>query len=137
MLGDSDEFADLVTRHHRLALEGQWATTMRFYAASILLVIDELGCLPLPGRGCASLHQVVARRYTKTSIVMTTNCGVGLCAKFGDNTVAAAMLDRLPHCSACSTSAASFTGCEITTPDWRNSATPPSEPATHYSEIRS
>ncbi len=84
-----------------------------------------------------SLHQVVAQRYMKTSIVMTTNCGVGLCAKFGDNTVSAAMLDRLPDRSACSTSAAIFTGSEIKTPDWRNSAKPPSEPATHYSETRS
>ena len=40
--------ADLAARCHRAAIEGRWATTMRFYAGPTLLVIDELGYLPLP-----------------------------------------------------------------------------------------
>ena len=43
--------ADLAARCHRAALEGRWATTMRFYAGPRLLIIDEVGYLPLPGRG--------------------------------------------------------------------------------------
>ena len=39
--------ADLVARCHRAALEGRWATTMRFFAGPRLLVIDEVGYLPL------------------------------------------------------------------------------------------
>jgi len=39
--------ADLVARCHRAALEGRWATTMRFFAGQGLLVIDEVGYLPL------------------------------------------------------------------------------------------
>ena len=35
--------ADLVARCHRAALEGRWATTMRFFAGPRLLVIDEVG----------------------------------------------------------------------------------------------
>ena len=42
--------ADLAARCHRAAIEGRWATTMRFYAGPTLLAIDELGYLPLPGR---------------------------------------------------------------------------------------
>jgi DNA replication protein DnaC len=38
--------ADLAARCHRAAIEGRWATTMRFYAGPTLLVIDELGCAP-------------------------------------------------------------------------------------------
>jgi DNA replication protein DnaC len=38
--------ADLAARCHRAALEGRWATTMRFYAGPRLLIIDELGCAP-------------------------------------------------------------------------------------------
>ena len=43
--------ADLVARCHRAALEGRWATTMRFFAGPRLLVIDEVGYLPLANEG--------------------------------------------------------------------------------------
>ena len=49
---------------------------MRFYAGPTLLVIDELGYLPLPAEAASALFQVVSQRYLKTSIVMTTNRGV-------------------------------------------------------------
>jgi DNA replication protein DnaC len=86
--------ADLAARCHRAAIEGRWATTMRFFAGPTLLVIDELGYLPLPAEAASALFQVVSQRYLKTSIVITTNRGVGA---WGDTTVAAAMLDRLLH----------------------------------------
>jgi len=90
--------ADLAARCHRAAIEGRWATTMRFYAGPTLLVIDELGYLPLPGEAAAALFQVVSQRYLKTSIVLTTNRGVAAWGDvLGDTTVAAAMLDRLLH----------------------------------------
>ena len=90
--------ADLAARCHRAALEGRWATTMRFFAGPTLLVIDELGYLPLPAEAASALFQVVSQRYLKTSIVITTNRGVaGWGEILGDTTVAAAMLDRLLH----------------------------------------
>ncbi|GLP75162.1 hypothetical protein TUM20983_22720 [Mycobacterium antarcticum] len=90
--------ADLAARCHRAALEGRWATTMRFFAGPTLLVIDELGYLPLPAEAASALFQVVSQRYLKTSIVITTNRGVGAWGDIlGDTTVAAAMLDRLLH----------------------------------------
>ena len=90
--------ADLAARCHRAAIEGRWAYTMRFFAGPTLLVIDELGYLPLPAEASSALFQVVAQRYTKTSIVLTTNRGVGAWGEIlGDTTVAAAMLDRLLH----------------------------------------
>ena len=69
--------ADLAARCHRAAIEGRWATTMRFYAGPALLVLDELGYLPLPAEAASALFQVVSQRYLKTSIVITTNRGVG------------------------------------------------------------
>ena len=42
--------ADLAARCHRAALEGRWATTMRFFAGPRLLIIDEVGYLPLRHR---------------------------------------------------------------------------------------
>ena len=90
--------ADLAARCHRAAIEGRWATTMRFFAGPTLLVIDELGYLPLPAEAASALFQVVSQRYLKTSIVLTTNRGVaGWGQTLGDTTVAAAMLDRLLH----------------------------------------
>ncbi|MDQ1250419.1 MAG: hypothetical protein QG597_4798 [Actinomycetota bacterium] len=89
---------DLAARCHRAAIEGRWATTMRFFAGPTLLVIDELGYLPLPAEAASALFQVVSQRYLKTSIVITTNRGVGAWGDIlGDTTVAAAMLDRLLH----------------------------------------
>ncbi len=90
--------ADLAARCHRAAIEGRWAYTMRFFAGPTLLVIDELGYLPLPAEAASALFQVVSQRYLKTSIVITTNRGVAHWGDIlGDTTVAAAMLDRLLH----------------------------------------
>lgn len=90
--------ADLVARCHRAAIEGRWATTMRSLAGPGLLIIDELGYLPLPSEGAAALFQVVAQRYLKGSIVLTTNRGIASWGQiFDDPMVAAAMLDRLLH----------------------------------------
>jgi DNA replication protein DnaC len=38
--------SDLAARCHRAAIEGRWATTMRFYAGPSLLIVDEVGCAP-------------------------------------------------------------------------------------------
>jgi DNA replication protein DnaC len=90
--------ADLAARCHRAAIEGRWATTMRCYAGPTLLVVDELGYLPLPAEAASALFQVVSQRYLKTSIILTTNRPVNAWGEIlGDTTVAAAMLDRLLH----------------------------------------
>jgi DNA replication protein DnaC len=90
--------ADLAARCHRAAIEGRWATTMRFFAGPTLLVIDELGYLPLPAEAASALFQVIAQRYGKTSIILTTNRPITSWGEIlGDTTVAAALLDRLLH----------------------------------------
>jgi DNA replication protein DnaC len=90
--------SDLAARCHRAAIEGRWATTMRYYAGPTCLVIDELGYLALPAEAASALFQVVSQRYLKTSIIVTSNRGVGAWGEIlGDNTVAAALLDRLLH----------------------------------------
>jgi DNA replication protein DnaC len=91
--------ADLAARCHRAALEGRWATTMRFYAGPRLLIIDEVGYLPLPAEAAAALFQVVSQRYLKGSIALTTNLGIASWGKvFNDDPmIAGAMLDRLLH----------------------------------------
>ena len=90
--------ADLAARCHRAALEGRWHTAMRFYCGPSVLVIDELGYLPLQAEGAAALFEVVQRRYLKGSIILTTNRGIPSWGQiFDDPMIAAAMLDRLLH----------------------------------------
>ena len=90
--------ADLVAKTQRAALEGRWQTTMRFWNGPQLLLIDELGYLPLPAEAASHLFQVVSRRYEHGSIILTTNRGIANWGEiFDDTTVAAAILDRLLH----------------------------------------
>ena len=90
--------ADLVARTARAAIEGRWATTMRFWNGPQVLIIDELGYLPMPGEAASHLFQVISRRYEHGSIVLTTNRGIAdWGAIFEDTTVPAAILDRLLH----------------------------------------
>ena len=74
--------ADLAARCHRAAMEGRWATTMRFYANPRLLIVDEVGYLPLPQEAAAALFQVVSQRYLKGSICLTTNLGIAKAHRF-------------------------------------------------------
>jgi DNA replication protein DnaC len=90
--------ADLVARTSRAVIEGRWQATMRFWNGPQLLLIDELGYLPMPGHDASHLFQVISRRYEHGSIVLTTNRGIAdWGAIFEDTTVAAAILDRLLH----------------------------------------
>ena len=90
--------ADLAARCRKAAIEGRWAATMRFFSTPKMLIIDELGFLPMPAEDASALFQVIAKRYLKGSIILTTNRGVASWGDiFTDTTIAAAMLDRLLH----------------------------------------
>ena len=90
--------ADLAARCRKAALEGRWATMMRFFSGPAVLIVDELGYLGMPAEDAAALFQVISRRYLKGSIILTTNRGVASWGDiFTDTTIAAAMLDRLLH----------------------------------------
>jgi DNA replication protein DnaC len=90
--------ADLVARTTRSAIEGRWQTTMRFWSGPAVLIVDELGYLPMPGEAASHLFQVISRRYQQGSVILTTNRGIASWGEiFEDTTVAAAILDRLLH----------------------------------------
>jgi hypothetical protein len=68
------------------------------YCGPAVLVIDELGYLPMQAEAVAALFEVVQRRYPKGSIILTTNRGIASWGQvFDDPMIAAAMLDRLLH----------------------------------------
>lgn len=78
--------------------EGKLADRLAHYAKPKLLIIDELGYLPFDKRAAHLLFQLVVRRYEKTATLITTNQMVTQWgAVFGDEMIAAAMLDRLLH----------------------------------------
>jgi DNA replication protein DnaC len=65
-----------------------------------LLIVDELGYLPMDGHRANLFFQLVATRYTKGSLVITTNVAFEAWGKlFGDDVLASAILDRLLHLS--------------------------------------
>lgn len=82
----------------RAESDGQLAERLTFYAKPRLLLIDELGYLPFEKRSAHLFFQLVARRYERGSTLITTNQMVSQWGTvFGDDVLAAAILDRLLH----------------------------------------
>lgn len=89
---------DLVTNLQSAWLEGSAQSKMRTYTGPSVLVVDELGYLPMDQTAANWIFQVVSRRYERGSIVLTSNRGFSdWGAVFADQVVAAAILDRLLH----------------------------------------
>jgi DNA replication protein DnaC len=82
----------------RAETEGQLAEKLTFFAKPKLLVLDELGYLPFEKRSAHLFFQLVAKRYERGSMLITTNQVVTQWGVvFGDDVLAAAILDRLLH----------------------------------------
>jgi DNA replication protein DnaC len=89
---------NLIAALARAEADGVLPDKLTFFTKPKLLVIDELGYLPLEQRGAHLFFQLVARRYERTSTLITTNQLVTQWgAVFGDEVLAAAILDRLLH----------------------------------------
>jgi DNA replication protein DnaC len=78
--------------------EGRLAEQIGFFAKPKLLIVDELGYLPFEKRSANLFFQLVTRRYERGSMLLTTNQMVTQWGQvFGDEMIAAAVLDRLLH----------------------------------------
>jgi DNA replication protein DnaC len=63
-----------------------------------LLVVDEVGYIPFEAEAANLFFQLVSARYERASLIVTSNKPFGRWGEvFGDDVVAAAMIDRLVH----------------------------------------
>lgn len=79
--------------------DNSFITTIKNFTSPRLLIIDELGYLPVDKQGAELLFQVISNRYECGSIVITTNRAFRDWGKIlnEDNTLASATIDRLVH----------------------------------------
>jgi len=92
--------ADLVMTLETAQRQGRWKAAMhRTVNVYKLLIIDEIGYLPLAREQANLFFQVVAKRYEKGAMILTSNLTFGSWdqAFAGDPVLTAAMLDRLLH----------------------------------------
>jgi DNA replication protein DnaC len=86
--------ADLSKAHE----DGKLDERIAHYSKPKLLIVDEIGYLPLEKDAAHLFFQLVARRYERGSMLLTSNRSVGEWGDvFGDAVVATAILDRLLH----------------------------------------
>lgn len=89
---------ELVSDLGKAARSGQLEKRLRVYLRPKVLVIDEMGYLPLDEMGATLLFQVVSARYERGSILLTSNKSYRDWGSiFGDQVLATAVLDRLLH----------------------------------------
>lgn len=89
---------ELVEDLRKAYAENRLERRMRVYLAPKVLIIDEIGYLPLDSMGATTLFQLVTARYERGSIVLTSNKSFAEWGEvFGDTVIATAILDRLLH----------------------------------------
>ena len=77
---------------------GELEECLAMLARPRLLIVDELGYLPMPASAAHLLFQLVSRRYERGSMLVTSNQPVSEWGTvLGDDVAATAILDRLPH----------------------------------------
>jgi DNA replication protein DnaC len=90
--------ADIVASLAKAEREGQLKERIRFIARNALLIVDEIGYLPVTAGGANLFFQLVNARYERGAMILTSNRGFGEWGEiFGDQVVATALLDRLLH----------------------------------------
>jgi DNA replication protein DnaC len=90
--------AELVEVLAKAERQGLLTEKIRFYARSSLLIVDEIGYLPITQGGANLFFQLVNARYEKGAMILTSNRGFAEWGDvFGDPVVATALLDRLLH----------------------------------------
>lgn len=89
---------DLVLQLKKAHLENRLEQRLKHFLSYSVLIIDEVGYLPLDIEASNLLFQLIAKRYERKTTVITTNKNFSEWGEvFGDNVLANAILDRLLH----------------------------------------
>ena len=89
---------DLILQLKRAKLENRLETRLKFFSKYKVLIIDEVGYLPIDKEGANLLFQLINKRYENSSTIITTNKPFSEWGEvFGDSVLASAILDRLLH----------------------------------------
>jgi DNA replication protein DnaC len=90
--------ADLITSLEEAKAAGKFGHRLKTLTYPSLLVVDEIGYLPVSPTGAMLFFQLINRRYERVSTVLTSNKGFEEWGDvFGDDVMAAALIDRLLH----------------------------------------
>src|SRR5215472_8446321 len=90
----ADWVSVLAAAHHNGSLQSELVRLGRYP----LLVVDEVGYIPFEAEAANLFFQLVSSRYERASLIVTSNKPFGRWGEvFGDDVVAAAMIDRLVH----------------------------------------
>lgn len=87
---------DPILQLKRAKLENRLETRLKFFSKYKVLIIDEVGYLPIDKEGANLLFELINKRYENSSTIITTNKPFSEWGEvFGDSVLASAILDRL------------------------------------------
>ena len=90
--------ATMLTTLSRALTEGRLDDKLKVYTVPRLLIIDEIGYLPIDGQGANLFFQLISRRYERGPMILTSNQSFGSWGDvFGDRVITSAILDRVLH----------------------------------------
>ena len=88
----------LITNLGKALYENRLEERLKILTQPKLLVIDEIGYIPIDRQGASLFFQLVSRRYERGAILLTSNQSLAAWGEaFGDAVIASAILDRLLH----------------------------------------
>ena len=91
-------FSTMMNKFKQAAKENRVEKTVKYYNSYALLIIDELGYLPIDKEATYGFFQLIAARYERRPTIITTNQSFAKWGEvFGDPVIANAIIDRLVH----------------------------------------
>ena len=90
--------AGMITALTRAVSENRLDERLKLYTVPRLLIVDEIGYLPIDRAGANLFFQLISRRYERGPMILTSNQSFGSWGEvFGDRVIATAILDRILH----------------------------------------
>ena len=89
---------DLITQLKKAQLENTLSRRLKHFTSYSVLIIDEVGFLPISKEDSNLFFQLISKRYEKHPTIITTNKSFNKWGEvFGDSVIANAIVDRLLH----------------------------------------